>query len=144
MKRTITSSILLVTVLATFFLAGCQPAKPASLSNEKVEQLVDKILTAIDAGDYPDFTQDFDDAMKIALPEAQFASLRDLLHTTSGQYVSCAGKEPSLTNKQGIAVYRLICTYELESVVVTVTFKIDGDKVEGLFFDSTNLRKTSQ
>lgn len=42
------------------------------------------------------------------------------------------------------AIYRLTCTYDLESVIVTVTFKVDGDKVEGLFFDSTNLRKISQ
>jgi len=144
MKSKIPTTLLIAMIVTTLLLASCQPSKPAALSNDQVVQVVENTLNAIDAGDYPGFTQDFSDDMKNAFPEAQFASLADMLQNASGSYGSCADSQPALTNNQGYAVYRLTCTYTLESVLVTVTFKVDGDQVEGLFFDSTNLRKVSQ
>ena len=44
---------------------------------------------------------------------------------------------PALSNSGEYAVYRIRCQYELEDVMVTLIFKIDGTQVEGLFFDST-------
>jgi len=144
MKRMIPTALLIVTLFSTLFLTSCQPPKPAALSNDQVIQVVENTLTAIDAGDYQSFTQEFSDVMKNAFSEAQFTSLADLLQNASGNFVSCAGAQPALTNNQDYAVYRLTCTYDLESVVVSITFKVDDVKVEGLFFDSTNLRKVSQ
>ena len=144
MKNKITTTLLVITIVTTLFLTSCQPAKPAALSNDQVVQIVDNTLKAINTGDYQAFTQDFSDGMNNAFTEDQFTSLADLLQNASGSYVSCADSAPALSNNQDYAVYRLNCTYELESVIVTVTFKVDGDKVEGLFFDSTNLRKASQ
>jgi hypothetical protein len=131
-------------LVATLFLTSCQPPKPAALSNDQVVQAIENTLSAINAGDYQSFTQDFGEAMKSTFTAAQFTSLAELLKKTSGNYVSCADSVPELSNNQGYAVYRLTCKYELESIIVTMTFKVDGDKVEGLFFDSTNLRKVSQ
>jgi hypothetical protein len=51
---------------------------------------------------------------------------------------------PSLSNNQGYAVYRFPCKYANETVTVTITFVIGGQEVEGLWFDSANLRKVSQ
>jgi len=144
MKSRIPTALLIVTLVTTVFLTGCQPPKPASLSNDHVVQVVDNFLKAITAGDYQSFTQDFSTEMKNGFTEEQFTNLADLLKNASGNYVSCADSQPALSNNQGYAVYRLTCKYDLESVIVTVTFKEDGDKVEGLFFDSTNLRKVSQ
>lgn len=144
MKIKISPTLLIVTMVITLFLASCQPPKPASLSNDQVVQVVDNTLKAIIAGDYLSFTQDFSDEMKNAFTEEQFTSLADMLQNASGNYASCADSQPALSNNQDYAVYRLICTFDLEKVIVTVTFKVDGDKVEGLFFDSTNLRKVSQ
>jgi hypothetical protein len=144
MKSKIPTALLIVTIVTTLFLTSCQPPKPAALSNDQVVQVVDNTLKAIDAGDYQSFTQDFSDDMKNAFTEAKFTSLADMLQNASGNYVSYAGSEPELSNNQGYAIYRLACKYDLESVMVTVTFKVDGDKIEGLFFDSTNLRKVSQ
>jgi hypothetical protein len=144
MKSKIPATLLIVTIVTTLFLASCQPPKPAALSNDQVVQVIDNTLKAINASDYQGFTQDFSDEMKTAFLEEQFKSLADMLQNTSGNYVSCADSQPALSNNQGYAVYRQTCTYDLESVIVTVTFKVDGDKVEGLFFDSTNLRKVSQ
>ena len=140
----ISRTLLVVMVVATLFLAGCETAKPAALSNDQVVQVVDNILTAVNAGDFQGFNKDFSEEMSASFSEEQFNELVDLLRNSSGNCVSCADTEPGLLNNQGYAVYRLACTYELESVMVTVTFKIDGDKVEGLFFDSTNLRNIGQ
>ncbi len=144
MKSKIPTALLIATIVTTSFLTSCQPPKPAALSNDQVVQVVDNTLRAIDAGDYQSFTQDFSEDLKNAIDEAKFTSLADMLLKASGKYISCAGSEPALSNKQGYALYRLACKYELESVMVTMTFKVDGDHVEGLFFDSTNLRKASQ
>jgi hypothetical protein len=144
MKSKIPMALLIVTIVTTLFLTGCQPPKPAALSNDQIVQVVDNTVRAIDAGDYQSFTQDFSDDMKKAFTEAEFTSLAGTLQKASGNYVSCADSEPALSNNQGYAVYRLPCKYDFESVMVTVTFKVDGDQVEGLFFDSTNLRKVSQ
>ena len=140
----ISTTLIIVTIATTLFLAGCQPPRPAALSNDQVIQVVDHALKSITAGDFQSFTQDFSDKMKNAFSEEQFISLVDLLRNASGNYVTCADSQPELSNNQGYAVYRLACSYDLESIIATVTFKVDGDKVEGLFFDSTNLRKVSQ
>jgi hypothetical protein len=140
MKTKLTTLIALFLV-AAFLLTGCQ-AKPAALSNEEVVQLTGQILTALNDGDYAAFTQDFSDEMLAAFPEDQFTALGTLLQETSGNYVSCG--EPSISNNGGYASYRLTCPFDLEDVVVTIVFKVDGDRVEGLFFDSPNLRALSQ
>lgn len=135
-------SLLAVALLAAaFLLTGCQ-AKPAALSDAEVVQVTGRVLTAIDQNDYTAFTRDFSPTMLSAFPEAQFTELRVLLHETSGNYVACG--EPSLSNRQGYAVYRLICTFEKEEVAVTIVFAVDGRQVEGLFFDSPNLRARSR
>jgi hypothetical protein len=130
----IVSLLLVLSLMAT----GCGPASPAGLSDEEVLAVTENMLTAIDTGDYAAFTRDFSAEMLAAFPEDQFTQLRDLLHSASGTYTSCG--EFSLSNNQGFAVYRVLCTYELEEVVVTVVFQISGTQVEGLFFDSPNLR----
>jgi hypothetical protein len=133
--------LLALLLAATILLTGCQ-AKPAALSNEEVVQMTGQILTALNDGDYAAFTQDFSNEMLAAFPEDQFTALGDLLQEASGNYVSCG--EPSISNNGGYAIYRLICQFDLEDVVVTITFKVDGDQVEGLFFDSPNLRALNQ
>jgi hypothetical protein len=144
MKNRILISLSIVTIITSLFLTGCQAPKPASLSNDQVVGVIENILTAINTGDYQSFTREFSDDMKTGFSEAQFTALAGLLKKASGNYVSCADASPELSDSQGYAVYRLSCKYELESVIVTVTFKVDGDRVEGLFFDSTNLRKVSK
>lgn len=130
--------------LLAILLSACatlQP-KPAGLSNEQAGQAAETVLQAIDAGDHTGFTQDFSEEMKKAFPETEFSKLRDLLANASGQYQSIG--EPTLSNNGDFAIYSFPAQYEKERVTVTVTFKIGGDKVEGLFFDSQNLRKALQ
>jgi hypothetical protein len=122
-------------------LSGCSTPDPAGLTDEQPTVVAENILQSIDANDYQKFVQDFSDQMKAAFTEDKFNQLRKLLNA-SGKYVSLDA--PSLSNNQGYAVYRFPCKYENENVYVTITFLIGGQKVEGLLFDSNNLRKASQ
>lgn len=142
MSNTRYVSIASLLALLSFLAAGCGPASPAAISDDEVIAVTTNILTAMDAGDYTAFTSDFSDEMLAAFTEEQFTQLRDLILSASGNFVSA--DELSISNKQGFAIYRIICKYDLEDVVVTIVFKIDGTQVEGLFFDSPNLRSASQ
>jgi hypothetical protein len=133
---------LTILLAVCILLTGCATPKPSALSDEQVVQVADNLLKSIDIGDYQAFSRDFSDAMKAAFPESSFSDMQALLQKASGKYASCG--QPSLLNSQGYAVYRLICKYELEDVVVTISIKVDGDKVDGLFFDSPNLRNASK
>ncbi len=125
--------MLIIALVVVLLLAGCQPPKPASLSNEQVVAVMVNILESINAGDYTAFTRDFSPTMMDAITLSQFTGLKVLLHTTSGRYVSCS-TAPELSNSQGFAVYRLSCDFDLEPVIVTVTIKTGGTQVDGLYF----------
>jgi hypothetical protein len=143
MKMKTPTTLLTLALVAAMLLAGCAAPKPSALSNEQVVAIITDILTAMDAGDYAAFTRDFSPVLKNAMPEEQVKSLSSLVMMTSGKYVSC-DTTPQLSNSKEFAVYRLSCKFELEPVIVTAPFKIGGTQVEGLYFDSTNLRKVTQ
>ncbi|MEZ0396545.1 MAG: DUF3887 domain-containing protein [Anaerolineales bacterium] len=128
----------LVSMLVFALLGTACQAKPAALSDAEVVALTEAMLAALDQGDYAAFSRDFSPTMLAAFPQEQFDSLRAMLREASGGPVSCA--QPALSNRQGYAVYRLTCAFEKEDVVVTIVFAVDGRQVEGLFFDSPNLR----
>lgn len=141
MLKTKLYSVVSLLVALSMLVASCAAPKPAGLSDQQVTSMTENILQSINANDYQIFVQDFSDQMKTAFTEDQFNQMRDLLKA-SGKYVS--QDAPSLSNNQGYAVYRFPCKYKNENVYVTITFLIGGQKVEGLFFDSNNLRKASQ
>jgi hypothetical protein len=132
------SALILVLLLAS----GCSAPRPASLTDQQVTSLTENVLKAIDANDYQSFTRDFSDKMNSVFTQAQFDHLCTLLQAASGSYVSLG--TPSLTNSQGYAVYRIPAKYANETVYVTITFLVGGQKIEGLWLDSANLRKVSQ
>jgi len=133
-------SVLILVLLAG--LSGCLPAQKARLDDQQVASVTENILKALDADNYPAFTHDFSPQMKSAFPPEKFSQLRTMLNNASGNFSYLDA--PSLSNNQGYAVYRFPTKYAKETVTVTVTFVIGGQEVEGLWFDSTNLRKVSQ
>jgi hypothetical protein len=143
MKNNTPKVFLTLALVAALLLSGCQAPKPSSLGNDQVVEVIVNILTSINAGDYAGFSRDFSPDMLTAIPAAKFTSLVEMLQKASGKYMSC-DTTPQLSNNQGYTLYRLSCKFELEPVIVTVTFKTGGAQVEGLFFDSTNLRKVGQ
>ena len=142
MLKTKLVSIISLLIALSILATGCAAPKPAALTDEEVLVVTQNILTALDANDYAAFTHDYSPNMLAAFSEDKFTQLRDTLQSASGKYVS-TGKV-SLSNNQGYAVYRIICKYEQEDVVVTIVFKVVGKQVEGLFFDSPNLRTSTQ
>jgi hypothetical protein len=131
-------SFLILILLVT---SGCSAPKPAGLTDQQVASTTENILKAIDANDYQGFIQDFSQKLISAFTQAKFDSMRTMLQKTSGNYASLGS--PSLSDNQGYAVYRFPAKYASETVYITITFLVGGQKVEGLFFDSTNLRKVS-
>ncbi len=142
MSNKFKSLIILVCALMLLLASGCAAPKPAGLTDEQVTSQTESVLKALEANDYQAFTQDFSDQMKTAFTQEKFASLRSMLQTASGKFVSLG--KPALTNNQGYAVYRFPAKYENETVYVTITFLVDGQQIEGLFFDSVNLRKATK
>lgn len=138
MNKKITVLLFSLVMLMALSATGCQ-AKPAALSDEQVVEITENILTAINDADYGQFVQDFGAEMVAAIPEDDFIDMRSMLQDSSGNFGTC--QSPTLLNNGGYALYRMICEFDQENVVVTVTFAIGGDKVEGLFFDSPNLRE---
>ncbi len=119
-------------VLLTGLLAGCgaAPTEP-SYSDEMTEN----VLTALNAGDYAKFSQDFDEAMKGALPESSFASLKSQLASTIGDYVSREVDKVVTTDDYTTVVYTAEFTKK-DKVTVTIAFHtVDGvTEVSGLWF----------
>jgi hypothetical protein len=123
-------------------LSGCLPARKAGLTDQQVASVTENILRALDQKNYPAFIHDFSPQMKSAFTRERFSLLQTMLYTSSGDFLYM--DEPGISNNQGYAVYRFPCKYADESVTVTITFVIGGQEVEGLNFDSANLRKVSQ
>jgi hypothetical protein len=142
MNKKINYFFILALTLILIVTSGCSAPKPAGLSDEQVTSMTVNALKALEANDYKTFTQDFSEQMNAAFTQEQFTKLQGMLQTASGKYISI--DKPTLTNNQGYAVYRFPAKYENETVYVTITFLVGGDKVEGLFLDSVNLRETSK
>ena len=123
-------------------LAGCGSPSPSALPDDDVLALASRLLVSIDEGDYTNFLADFSEDMVAAFPETAFNDLREMLQSASGTFMTAGKLE--LTNNQDYAIYRIRCSYSLEDVMVTLVFKVDGTLVEGLYFDSTNLRAASK
>lgn len=142
MKTNKPTLIVILALVGLLLLPGCAKPQPAGMADDQVVAIVQNMLTAIDQDDYAVFSLDFSPEMLAAFSPEQFAQLRDLLLGASGHFVSMGN--PVLSNSNDYAIYRIQCPYEMEDVVVIVSFKVGGDQVEGLWFDSPNLRSPSQ
>jgi len=138
------TTVLAWALLLSMLFSACSvfQLKPAGMPDEEVQAVTENILQAIDTGDYAAFKADFSPKMQEVFSEAEFNKVRDLVAGASGNFQSCSA--PQMMNNQGYAVYRVPCQYDQEKVTVTITFLIDGQKIEGLFFDSNNIRKATQ
>ena len=138
--KILTVSGLVLVLLAG--MSGCLTVQKAGLSDTQVASVTENILKALDQNNYPSFTHDLSPQMKSVFTQEKFSQLHSMLYNASGDFAYI--DEPSISNNQGYAVYRFPSKYAKETVIVTVTFVIGGQEVEGLFFDSANLRKVSQ
>lgn len=133
------SMLFFALMLVLLLLSACRPARPAALSEEEVRAVTASLLTAMEEGDYVKFQTYLSQEMIDALPEEQFYLLQQDILNASGRFIETG--EMRLSNRGEYAIYRIMCQFEKEKVVVTIVFKINGTQVEGLFFDSVNLRQ---
>ena len=75
-----------------------------------------------------------------AIPESRFDELVNLVSISSGKYLS---KElASSMEDRGYVVYIYVCEFEKEPVQITISFKLGYYEIEGLYFDSVNIRNS--
>ncbi len=141
MLKTKLYSVVSLLVALSMLVTSCAAPRSAALSDQQITSTAENMLKALDANNHQDFSRDFSDQMNSAFSQDQFTRLRNMLQASSGNYVAI--NKLSLSNGQDFAVYQITCKYEREDVIVTIIFKVDGSRVEGLFFDSPNLQTTS-
>lgn len=102
---------------------------------EYSDAMTENVLIALNEGNYAKFSQDFDEAMKGALPEASFTSLKSQLADLMGDYVSKKLEKVTVTDEYTTVVYTAEFTKN-DNVTVTIAFHtVDGEiLVSGLWF----------
>ena len=139
MKRGITIIFGIVFILVLAFISACG-SKTTTTTTEPGEPpyasaMTDNILAAIAANDYAKFSQDFDQAMKDALPETAFQGLRSQLQDGAGDYVSKQLNDVVVQGEITTVVYLAKYT-KVERVAIIISFSTEEGRnlVAGLYF----------
>lgn len=129
---------LIYSIKSTSRIGGLAPFEKELPKNmNEVNSISENLLQAINNKDYPLFSRDFSQGMKLTLKQDVFSQTIQLLEDTSGKYIS---KEPSKFYEYGpYKIYQYVCSFEKENV--TMTLSLNSSLVEGLYFDSDNLMK---
>ncbi len=138
--------ILLIALAVT--LGACTPApKVTTLTGADKdavlvysESMTAGLLAGLNAGDYAQFSKDFNDAMKQGIPESNFANMRQQITGKLGAYVSREVKLVEQVNDNIRITYS--AKFEQEDGVTMQVIYTGGEphKVTGLFFTSPKLR----
>jgi hypothetical protein len=134
-------SRLFLVVLALGLLAGCGSQVPTVTADDRDAVLAfseaksDDLLAGMNAGDYAMFSQDFDQEMLNAMPQAAFDALKEDRDAKLGLYVS---REVNSVVQDG-DFYTVIYDAEFEkddAVTVRVVFRAaDPHEISGLWFN---------
>ena len=141
MQRTATGiacGILIMLALITS-LSACEKTSEPDYAGP----ITEGILTGMNRGDYTQFSEHFDRAMRDALHEANFIELRDMIKPLIGDYVSKEFWTVEEQEEHTIVRYNAKYTEETVDVIVTVSFQeIEGQIYgSGVWFVSPKLRK---
>ena len=143
-NRILLVSLVLVLAAGLTACAGPKPVVLGGADQDAVlafsEPAADNLFAGMNAGDYPVFSRDFDDAMLKAIDEKGFANLQNSITPKIGQYLS-----RTVTSVEDVGeYYRLTYRAGFEqdaNVKVLLTFaKAEPHKVAGLFFTSDKLK----
>ena len=136
--------LVVLLLVLSLFVVGCGPQGTAALSQEAIQNLAQEKMEAINSGDYEAFTAGVSDVLQRAIPEEDFLSLRETILETSGQFEAITGSRIADARTQGYVSYIFTCQFEEENVQLTMVYAIDGDQVEGLFFNAPKLNQAMQ
>ncbi|MBN1660656.1 MAG: DUF3887 domain-containing protein [Anaerolineae bacterium] len=103
------------------------------------EPATDNLLAGLEAGDYAGFSRDLSPEMLEAMTEAQFSSLRTLLESKVGAYVSRQVSRVEESDDFVAVVYD--AQYENEEHVTMRVVFDPAHQISGLWFDSPQLRQ---
>ena len=140
---------LVLVLLAVSFFAGRNAGLNEFLPEEidlpenmsSINSVTENILQSLNDNNYSSFSKDFSDRIKTILNEQSFTEVRNLILETSGKYIS--KETPKSYEIEGYIAYDYSCEFEKEKVFVTISFSQDLKKVEGILFDSDNLREAT-
>ncbi len=111
-------------------------------NTSQIDAMAENILQSINNNDYLNFVKDFSSNLKLIMNEQTFQETKNLLNQTSGVYVS--KKKPGLYTYQGLDLYSYPCVFEKEQVTLSIYLDPDSILIEGITFDSENLREVAQ
>ncbi len=127
----LTAALAAIIMLSTGCVSGGMPS-PAAMDAANVT--VDRMLNAVDGGDYPAFTQNFSSQMKSAVTRDRFNLIKTNMTELYGKYVSRA-PVPSASVYQGYDRFIYDCQFEKSKVTITLVMNAsDVWTVEGFFY----------
>ena len=123
------------------FLVGCGSGETTLSGEEKdavlafSEAKTDALLAGMNANDYTAFSQDFDQEMRKAMTESEFAKLKADRETKLGLYVSRTVNTVVQVGDFYAVIYDTVFEKD-DNVSVRVVFRVaDPHEVSGLWFD---------
>jgi PBP1b-binding outer membrane lipoprotein LpoB len=127
----IIAALAAVIMLSTGCVSGGAPSQPAT---DAANVTVDRMLKAVDDGDYAAFTQNFSAPMKSAVSQDRFNLIKTNMSELYGKYVSRT-PAPSASIYQGYDRFIYDCQYEKSKVTITLVMNpTDVWAVEGFFY----------
>ncbi len=128
---------ILIAALATVIVlsAGCISAGvPPQPAIDAANVTVDRMLNAVNDGDYAAFTQNFSAPMKSAVGQDRFNLIKNNMTELYGKYVSRA-PAPAASIYQGYDRFIYDCQFEKSKVTITLVMNpTDVWAVEGFFY----------
>lgn len=132
--------VVLLALLAGL-LAGCGSQETVLTGDDKdavlafSEPKTDNLLAGMNANDYAKFSQDFDQDMLKAMPQAQFDALKKDRDTKLGLYVSRQVNSVVQTGDFYAVIYEAKFEKD-DAITVRVVFRVaDPHQVSGLWFN---------
>jgi hypothetical protein len=126
-------------VLMGASLAGCA----GSLKESDVSYagpMLDNVLAGIKDNNYSEYSKDFDDTMKNAMPQDKFSQMVTQIQSQLGDYVSRTFEAAAPVTQDNVnytkVVYKGKFSKTTKDVMITISFdEVNGQKkVAGIFF----------
>ncbi|MDO8517173.1 MAG: DUF3887 domain-containing protein [Nanoarchaeota archaeon] len=142
-KIAICAIIIGIIILSTIIYLTIKklPDNKNVLIEDQSSLIAENILQSINEDNYSKFSEYFSDNVKKTMTNSEYQKLKGLILDSSGPYISKSSSSQML--KDGYELYIWNCEFKREKVIFSLSFKPTQNKIEGIWFDSTNLRKTN-
>lgn len=134
-------SLLLGLILMLGLFASCGKKINTEELRKYSDPALESILTAANKDDYAQYSKEFSDKMKEAIPENIFKEQNKLIKDKIGEYESKEFVKAQAKGEYTVVIYTAKYVKEPKGVMVSITFKNGDDNhtVEGLFMTSPKL-----